>query len=620
MVCSQIEIQKSGRKRMYLQWYPFTRLSRKEKETLISESFFNDYIKSGLFLYYSESWLITNNYIMKGNGNFRNASLVSPLMYLVALMIGKSISKVYQPQRQPSIFVFYAGNYDENRLYYKKDYDVFFKTINDLSQSYKYFIKTDIKDFFSNIDMNKLFDIINNRTDETNVKINQKDLLAYKELLLCLGQGEFPLIENCTASSYLSTVVYLEIPDIKLHTYITDKEPHITEFTMVRYVDDLYILFNSDLPENMITPVVNRIVNTYSSDLKKLNLSLNREKTSWKFSADISEELKKSLYDEQFNGQECNITDLVDSNLLLKFLESIKASLFNHSLDAPKYLILINEIFKIPDAVYTPQEIYNSLVYEKHALFKDPKIVDILLSMVRFDYNFLKLDPKRFIIMLLKTQNEDLIEAMLSKLFEANRRDIWNIYDTSLAINYLLQRNFRHADLLRILKGEEPSLHSYYEIFCKSSFLVSIDKSKQKYIREFGTSILYKQDDKLFYLYLMYMVELKKNNYLSAFAYFKNFFDRISAHIAFTINGDKAKSKPNYKKYYKESAFKQLYAGINDVDEIIKKAHEIRNSNPLSHSSAELLDNNNTATDLLSSINQLSYLIETKIAEYLTHL
>lgn len=618
MVCSQIGQQKRGRKSMYLQWYPFIRLSSREKETLVSKSFFNDYIKSGLFLYYSENWLITNNYIMKGDGNFRNASLVSPMMYLVALTIGKSISKAYQSKRQPSIDVFYAGNYDENRLYYKKDYDVFFKTINVLSQSYKYFIKTDIKDFFPNIDMNKLFDIINQRFAETGVQINQKDLLVYKELLLCLGQGEFPLIENCAASSYLATVVYLEIPDAKLYSFITDKELHITGFTMVRYVDDLYILFNSDLSENMITPMVNRIVNAYSSELKKLNLSLNRGKTSWKLTADINEELKKSLYDEQFDGKECNITDFVDNDLLLKFLGDIKKALFNYSLDAAKYLELINEVFNIPQTEYTPQEIYNSLVYEKHTLFSNKQIIEMLFSLVCFDYNFLKLDTKRLTIMLLRTQNGDLIKAMLSKLFEANRRGVWNIYDTSLAINYLLQRNFNHVDLLRILKHEESSVHSYYEIFCKSSFLVSMDKSKQNYIRKFGTSIFYKQDDKLFFLYFMYMVEMKKSNYLSAFAYYKNFFDRISAHLGYTVNGNQAKGKPNYKGYYKEGAFKQLYAGITDVDKIIEKAHEIRNSNPLSHSSAELLDKNNSVADILNSIEQLSYLIESKIEEYQT--
>ena len=137
---------------------------------------------------------------------------------------------------------------------------------------------------------------------------------------------------------------------------------------MVRYVDDLYILFNSDLSENMITPMVNRIVNAYSSELKKLNLSLNREKTSWKLTADINEELKKSLYDEQFNGKECNITDLVDRNLLLDFLEDIKELLYNYSLDTIKYRELINKVFNISQTEYTPQEIYNSLVYEKQVV------------------------------------------------------------------------------------------------------------------------------------------------------------------------------------------------------------------------------------------------------------
>jgi len=616
MVCSQIGLQKRGRKSMYLQWYPFTRLSAKEKATLVTEGFFNDYIKSGLFFYYSENWLITNNYIMKGDGNFRNASLVSPIMYLVALTVGKSISKMYTSRRQPTIDVYYAGNYNENRLYYSKDYDLFFKTLNDLSQSYEYFIKTDIKDFFPNIDMNKLFDIINIRLAETGVPVAQKDLLVYKELLMCLGQGEFPLIENCAASSYLATIVYLETPDIRIDAYISDKEPNITGFSMIRYVDDLYILFNTDLPEGMITPMVNRIVNAYSSELKKLNLSINREKTAWKSTSDISEELKKSLYDEYVNGKEFNITDFVDSDLLLAFLESIKESIFDYSLDAGKYLELINNTFNIPNTEYTPQEIFNSLVYKKHPLFTEDKIIGTLFELVTFDYDFLKLDTKRLTVIFLKTQNEHLIKAMLSKLFETNRRGTWNIYDTSLAINYLLQRNFNHADLLSILKDEDQSVFSYYMLFCKSSFMVALDQSKQKYIEKFGTSIFYGQDDKLFFLYFMYMVESKKNNYLSAFAYYKNFFDRMSAHLAYTIDGNQAKGRPNYKGYYKEGTFRYLYAGITDADEIIEKAHGIRNSNPLSHSSAELVDNNNTVSDMLNCIERLSYLIESKIAEY----
>ena len=145
--------------------------------------------------------------------------------------------------------------------------------------------------------------------------------------------------------------------------------------------------------------------------------------------------------------------------------------------------------------------------------------------------------------------------------------------------------------------------------------MASMKQSKQKYIEKFRTSIFYREDDKLFFLYFMYMVEIKKNNYLSAFAYYKNFFDRISARLAYTINGDQAKGKPNYKAYYREGDLRRLYAGIADADRVIRKAHEIRNSNPLSHSSADLVDSNNSTLDIINSIERLGHLIEAKIAE-----
>jgi len=617
IICLQIFKQDKSRMRLYLQWYPFAQLSLKERELLLSEEFFNEYIKSGLFLYYSENWLITNNFIFKSDGNLRHASLVSPIMYLVSLLIGKSISKKYQSNRPSTVKVYYSGNFDENRIYYKKDYDIFFKTLNSLTQNYKYFIKTDIEDFYSNINVNILFDLINTRFAETNVKVNQKDLLVYKELLLCLGHGELPLIENGTASSYLATIVYLETPDIKLHSYITNKEPHITDFVMVRYVDDLYILFNSDLSDNIITPIVNRILNTYASELKKLNLSLNREKTTWKYTENINEELKKSLYAEQYYGKKFNIIDFVDSKRILRFLQRIKNSLYNYTLDTKKYRELVNEEFKILNAEYTPLEIFNSLLYKEHSLFKNIEIIDSLLTLISFDYSFLKLDPKRFIVMLLKTKDENLIKTMLSKLFDTFRKETWNIYDTTLSVNYLLQRGFCHSDLLNILKNEEESIYLYYEYFCKLSFISSLNKSKHNYIRKFWSSIFYKKDDKLFILYFMYMVELRKNNYLAAFAYYKSFFDRISAHFAYNINGnDRDSGKPNYKGYYEKSVLIKLYEGIDNAQKIIEKAHKLRNSNPLAHASAELLNRNDSVDDILSCIKKLEYLIETKIQQY----
>lgn len=614
-ICSQIFYQRSGRKKIYLQWYPFTKLSIKDRKEILSEEFFEQYIKTGLFLYYQENWVVANNYMMKGDGNFRNASLISPLMYLLALTIGKTISKKYFSKRSLDINVFYAGNFNENRLYYSKDYDLFYKLLNEASEDYQYFIKTDIKDFFSNIDLNKLFEMINTNLLYFEEEISQKDLILYKELFSCLGQGEFPLIENNTSSSFLSTVVYLEEADINLYSYIKEKEAGIINFKMARYVDDLYILFNSQVPEEKITPIVNRILNCYSSELKKINLSLNRDKTRWRRNIELSEELKKSLYDEYIHGKDFRITDMVDSKILIKFLGEIKLDLYSYRLDLKKYAELLEKYFYLPGVEYTPQEIYNSLIYENHSLFLDKTVINILQELIEFDYSFMKLDTKRLVVMLLKTKNSMLIKKMLCKLFEANRNGTWNIYDTSLAINYLVQRNFEHTDLLKILKKEEPLVYQYYETFCKSALSKSIEKSKQAYIEKFKEKYFSKTDDKLFFLYFMYMVEYKKNNHLSAFAYYKNFFDRISAHLGKTVNNDSRKGKPNYKAYYKEGVLKGLYSNIANSNSTIEEAHRIRNSNPLSHSSAELIDSDKSHIDIMNSIYNLEFLLASKIEE-----
>lgn len=53
----------------------------------------------------------------------------------------------------------------------------------------------------------------------------------------------------------------------------------------------------------------------------------------------------------------------------------------------------------------------------------------------------------------------------------------------------------------------------------------------------------------------------------------------------------------------------RFYSGIDDSKMVIEKAHKLRNANPLSHASSELLDSNNTSNDLCESIKALSALI-----------
>ena len=105
------------------------------------------------------------------------------------------------------------------------------------------------------------------------------------------------------------------------------------------------------------------------------------------------------------------------------------------------------------------------------------------------------------------------------------------------------------------------------------------------------------------------MCEYHKKNLMTAFAYFKNFFDRATADIDFFENKNSKYKKPNYNNFYQEKSLCAFYKNDQNSADIITKAHKLRNANPVSHSSSELLDDNNSSKDLIISIKNLFELL-----------
>ena len=592
-----------GIHKAYLQWFPFSKLTDDEKNEIAGEDFFNKYIKTGGFVLFPEVMRHSDNFIQKSDGSFRNATLVSPMLFLVLQAIGKEIATRYISQRSVDIGVYYAGNYEYSRPRYKQDYDCFFKAINASVEQYQYFIKTDITSFFGNINVNELIDRINEICNSAVQTISQTQLLLLKELLLYCGDGYYPLIENSMASSYMATVVYLDAIDCELHEFIKTKVGDVSSFQMVRYVDDLYILFSSDKTLEQLTPVYNTVRNAYSSILKKHGLALNTKKCAVKETAEINEELKKSLYDEYVNGEEADIGEFFTGKLH-GFLSEIYEKLCGQGLTNEQYTKLIENHFKSDNIEFTPEEVFNYLVYENQTELKQPVVSRTLVQIINRDVSFLSIDPKRLSVMVMQSGNDNAVKAMLNQLFIRSRAGVWNSYDTTIAIAYLIQSKFQHIDLLDVIHSNCPDLFSYYFYGCKTSFVCQIRNEKfNRYLR------CIEGDSKAGFLYFMSLCEKNRANYLGAYAYYKNFFDRISADMAFKAGMDPRCRKPNYKKYYTEGAFKTLYAGIPDCDSIIEKAHDLRNDNPLSHSSAGLIDSNSSSKDLTESQKKLDGLI-----------
>lgn len=139
----------------------------------------------------------------------------------------------------------------------------------------------------------------------------RKHSCSFTRASLYCGNGRFPLIENSIASSYLATIVYLDEIDAALYKYITTNMHCFLSFRIVRYVDDMYILISSDKSIEFLYESYNEIRNEYSSILKSYGLALNSKKCCLKKTTEINQELKKSLYDEFFNGKKHNIEDLL---------------------------------------------------------------------------------------------------------------------------------------------------------------------------------------------------------------------------------------------------------------------------------------------------------------------
>ena len=602
-ICNMYFSLNAGSQKAYLQWFPFTKFSSADKENISGEEFYNSYIKTASFMLFPPAMHQSENYLQKGDGSFRDSSLVAPVLFLFLQSIGLEVYNHYSPIRPLDISVYYAGNYEYLRPKYKQDYDDFFKELNASIDEYQYFIKTDITNFFANISVDKLIAQIDKVCNSGTVVFSQTQLHLFKELLTYCGNGRFPLIENSVASSFLATVVYLDAVDKALHEYISKNITAFSSFRIVRYVDDMYILISSDKPIGDLHNAYNEIRNEYSSILKNYGLALNTKKCCLKESKEINLELKKSLYDEYFNGQKHNIEELF-SGALYRFLNGLSIELLFDSIDIERYNELINEHFSSDNIEFTPSEVFNYFVYEDEDELKSEPVVKEIVGLVERSISFISLDPKRLTVMIMKTQSDRAIKGFLNQLFKNNRSGKWNSYDTAIAISYLIQSKFRHIDLLDILSNRHPNLYDYYFYHCKNSTIRCFDLLWVKKLCK-----IIAQDSKAHYLYFMHLCEMKRANYMAAFAYYKNYFDRVTADLDFAAGNDPRLKKPNYNAFYKEPALIKFYADVDDSKTVIENAHKLRNANPLSHASSELLDSNDTSDDLCKSIKALSALI-----------
>lgn len=548
---------------------------------LTSLVFFERYVKYGAITLSPLFWSKSHNYVLRSDGSLRDTALISPLMFLIIESFGKMVFDLGKTPENPAILSFYNGNYSTMCPHYSSEYDAYRNELNK-HKEYAFYLKTDIRNFYSSIDLSLLFEKIR-KIDSENT-FSQETLMIYKELFEYCANGGYPTIERSVALSFLAVKIFLYDIDCELSEAI-DNEKRITGHELVRYQDDMYVVFTVDPCYNdCVDSISQDILVKYSTILSKSGLILNMEKSN--------------LVDIEKLNYLLNSTDYVDqisdddgfgasAYCFDTFISRIDYASNEKSLKKKDYDEILSDSFKNEDVVCSSSYLLNNYLYSKERVSE--KSIRILKNIVKNKPEILSVDPRRITSFVTKTNDEGTIKALLNTLYEINRSDNWNQYYSIASISYLMDRNFKAEDLLNILSNNKE-LYGYCSIFCTKDFMIDFGNNVTNNILD-----VIDQEHVLFFLYSMYAINSRRHNLLVSFAYISSFFERLGKHIA-RINNPAI----NLSKYFKHGEMAKIYGEPFDEDYHgpIFQALELRNKNPIVHGGAEIIEDHISDSEL----------------------
>lgn len=594
-LCNNLKKYIVAYRKFYLQLYPIT---EEILEKIKEENYFNKYIKTGAFLWDDINWIKCENPSMNADGTLRRRDLISPLFYIIYIYIGNKINRLYKNKRNTDVEVYYAGNFDKNRYHYKNEYNDFCKKTIKLSKNYKYYIKTDIKNFFSSINIDLLFYYISSNINDTKLNISLEELNFMEEFIKFIGDGKLPQIEEGITSSYLATKIYLEEIDNNLYTYLKENES-IKEFKIIRYVDDLYIFLDTNMNKEKI---YEQIINFINDVIYEYSITININKTEIKDVEKLETDLKHLSYlDEEYINE--NINEIINDTDLHDVLFDI---LIENNITREKYnLILKNRLGNIDN--YTENEIFNSIIYTTNSIMSNKNMIDILKLLIDQKFDFIYCDPKRLTILIVKTKDEETIKLFLNKLYQKKKVLEWNRYDKIAVEQYLLQRQFINRDLINNLSSIR-NLKNYISYFINKDWSEIPNSQIQAKLCE---RLIYKEDTRYFFLYAFFKFEENKGNYELKHSFFKSYFEAISAVLYARNVGQSL----NYERMYTEGSLRKNYEkimGNKKYNDDIHKICQLRNKNMVNHAGG----NNNDISiykEIDENINKIKNIIKEAI-------
>ena len=585
--------------------YPLSKITMEDRKRLLSEEFFNSYIASGLFL--NDNELKKYNTVdPKNNGDLRNITLISPIMYLIIITIGGHLAKQNHYFNEKD-WINYAGNYKKGVMSYAPAYKDFSLAALGLQSSYKYYLKTDITSFYPMLNMGILFNEIQSVCENESAR----SLMFYRSLLEYFGDGRYPVVSDNIGLSYIATAIYLKKFD-ELFIGRVDKDPLISDYQILRYVDDFYIAFNCK--KGVYDKTISHLKRYLQEVASKMQLKLNFQKQKVSETANISDDIYANVYDYMVNDENIGYSDRYNEKQIVNLINALLELKFypDHG-DVEKIII---DVLDDHEYGFYYTEVLNWYIYKNKAIFREKVIIDGLNQLLeRID--ILEHYPKQFGRMIINTCDDSLIKKYLNKIFNLFRVTPTPRFIEFLAKEYLLEHNFKHKDLKGYIGENSPELYQYIKCYCEGNYHIpSLKRYKDIYLRKMIN------DPILPYLWFMHRCAKNESRILESFAYYKNYFDRKFAYFMATMREEGAtnkKGKVSFQQSYKIRIVKNTLKrwkdkGLNYTEKDEKKLSKIENArhdNPVVHASSKLLyENDKTILELKSHIQFLDSILE----------
>ena len=581
----------------YLQWYPFSKLSRDDWEAIKSVSFYSTYIKDGSFILVESMRFITKGYMQKQGVTLRASTLVAPILFLYLLAFGLEYVRIFDDPRDEGICL-YSGDLKQQWIHYRKSYQAFVETKQFCSEEYDHCIKTDITDFFGSINVDALLTKMQNQSAE---QFSSTDALFIRGLLLYCGNGGFPTIQNHPTLSFLATQVYLGDIDVSLRERLS-RLSGITSFELVRYVDDLFIFFNLEDESDLIA-VSHAIMNVYADLLHKHGLALKQEKLKV-LTPDEVRTSAVTISAVDFTGSDVD-TDLnIEDAAVVGLFSSIAEAIEEGDYSQDVLLSSIEEYFSQENLAVPAIMLFRQCLYKMPQVFQSERVVSAINHVLTKGNIGFTFNTSELVLCILHTRDEVLVKRMLNNLFSAERDGMWSSLDCVVALTYLQQRGMKHADLLALLKRQDSGLGQYCSAYCVGNFSQAVITPAEK--RLIG---LIQEDIPSKIQYISYLQNDRTDNSFEKASYFRSFFDRVASYIF-----QKKKDRKKITWLYKEPDLKTLFKDIDGSAAILRAAADVRQNNPLIHASSKMIDTPTYKTELDKTVESLRILLDDEIA------